>query len=130
LISHTPSGSSRARRDRVLPLEGLRDHLQLGRDGADAHARAFTVAKVMRMDVLTSIREELDRALAEPASPSSNSSRTSSRGWALGWWGKRVVERPDGTAQIVNVSSPHRLETIYRTNLQSSYMAGRYRDLH
>jgi uncharacterized protein with gpF-like domain len=48
---------------------------------AEAHARAFTVAKVMRMDVLTSIREELDRALAE-GPRSSSSARTSSRVFA------------------------------------------------
>lgn len=32
---------------------------------ADAHARAFTVAKATRMDVLTTIREEVERAVSE-----------------------------------------------------------------
>jgi SPP1 gp7 family putative phage head morphogenesis protein len=95
---------------------------------ADAHARAFTVAKVMRMDVLTSVREELDRALASGLTLAQFRTNLEPRLNALGWWGKQVIERPDGTGQIVNVSSPHRLQTIYRTNLQSSYMAGRYRD--
>lgn len=95
---------------------------------AQAHARAFTVAKVMRMDVLESIRGELDSALANGLTLSQFKQNLEPRLKALGWWGKQVIERPDGTGQIVNVSSPHRLETIYRTNMQSSYMAGRYRD--
>jgi SPP1 gp7 family putative phage head morphogenesis protein len=96
---------------------------------AEAHARAFTVAKVMRMDVLTSIREELDRALAEGTTLEQFRTNLEPRLRTLGWWGRQVVERPDGTAQMIDASSPHRLETIYRTNLQSSYMAGRFRDL-
>lgn len=93
---------------------------------AAAHARAFTVAKVMRMDVLESIRGELDRALSRGLTLESFKANLEPRLKALGWWGKQVVERPDGTGQVVNVSSPHRLETIYRTNLQSSFMAGRW----
>lgn len=93
----------------------------------EAHARAFTVAKVMNMDVLQSIREELDRALAGGLTLEQFKANLEPRLKALGWWGKQVVEGPSGSAQIVNVSTPHRLETIYRTNLQSSYMAGRFR---
>lgn len=95
---------------------------------AEAHARAFTVAKVTQLDVLQSIRGELDRALAEGLTFRDFQRNLEPRLKALGWWGQRVVERPDGTAQVVNVTSPHRLQTIYRTNLQSAYMAGRYRD--
>lgn len=95
---------------------------------AEAHARAFTVAKVLRMDVLESIRGELDQALASGLTLAQFRQNIEPRLKALGWWGKQVVERPDGTGQIVNVSSPRRLETIYRTNLQSAYMAGRFRD--
>jgi uncharacterized protein with gpF-like domain len=67
---------------------------------AEAHARAFTVAKVMRMDVLTSIREELDRALAKGLTLEQFKANLEPRLKTLGWWGKQVVERPDGTAQM------------------------------
>jgi SPP1 gp7 family putative phage head morphogenesis protein len=94
---------------------------------AEAHARAFTVAKVTQMDALISIREEVDRALATGITLEQFKKNLEPRLRALGWWGKRVTEAPDGTAQLVSVSTPHRLETIYRTNLQSAYMAGRFR---
>lgn len=97
---------------------------------AEAHARAFTVAKAMRLDVLATIRSELDRALAEGATLADFQRALRPRLEALGWWGKQVMERPDGTAQLVQTGSPRRLETIYRTNLQSAYMAGRYRDFY
>lgn len=95
---------------------------------AEAHARAFTVAKAMRLDVLQTIRDELDRAIAGGTTLRDFQERLRPRLEALGWWGKQVMERPDGTAQLVQTGSPRRLETIYRTNLQSAFMAGRYRD--
>lgn len=95
---------------------------------AQAHARAFTVAKAMRLDVLQTIREALDRAAAEGTTLAEFQRTLRPRLEALGWWGKQVMERPDGTAQLVQTGSPRRLETIYRTNLQSAYMAGRYRE--
>ena len=97
---------------------------------ADAHARAFTVAKAMRMDVLETIRAELDQALAAGKTLRQFQDELRPRLETLGWWGKQVFERPDGTGQLVQTGSPRRLETIYRTNLQSAYMAGRYRDFY
>ncbi len=96
---------------------------------AVAHARAFTVAKAASMDVLTTIRGELQRALSQGTTLRDFTRTLEPRLKALGWWGKQVMERPDGTAQLVQAGSPHRLRTIYQTNMQSAYMAGRYREL-
>ena len=38
---------------------------------------------------------------------------------AKGWWGRRVVD-PDRGAEIVQLGSPRRLQTIYRTNLDDA----------
>ncbi len=47
---------------------------------------------------------------------------------AKGWWGKGVVVDPDTLeARVIQQGSLRRLQTIYRTNLQSAYMAGRLR---
>jgi len=47
---------------------------------------------------------------------------------AKGWWGPQVVVDADTQeARIVQAGSLRRLQTIYRTNLQSAYMAGRHR---
>ena len=40
---------------------------------------------------------------------------------ALGWWGK--------DERGVQLGSPHRLSTIFRTNAQTNYMEGRWRGL-
>lgn len=45
---------------------------------------------------------------------------------AKGWWG--IAHDPEtGEIQSGRAMTPHRLGTIYQTNLQSSYMAGRYK---
>ncbi|MDK4619649.1 phage head morphogenesis protein, partial [Kingella kingae] len=47
-----------------------------------------------------------------------------------GWWGKQEHQNPDtGEIQNVQLGSPYRLKTIYLTNLQSAYMAGRYAEM-
>lgn len=94
---------------------------------AEAHARAFTVAKAMRMDVLTSIRAEVDKALAEGITERQFIDHLTPRLKALGWWGQQTWVDTQGTARNVQLGSPHRLKLIYRQNLQTAYMAGRYR---
>jgi len=94
---------------------------------AEAHAKAFTVAKAMRMDVLTSIRAEVDKALAEGITERQFIDHLTPRLKALGWWGKQTWVDTQGTARNVQLGSPHRLKLIYRQNLQTAYMAGRYR---
>lgn len=91
-----------------------------------AHAKAFTVAKVTSMEVLKDIRGALDTALREGKTLQQFRAELEPLLRARGWWGPRVEQRPDGTAQLINVSSPWRLKTIYQTNLQSAYMAGRW----
>lgn len=93
----------------------------------DAHARAFTVAKAMRMDVLETIRKEVDSAIAEGITEKEFSKRLTPCLQAAGWWGKQTWVDSDGNARNVQLGSPYRLKTIYRTSLQTSYMAGRYR---
>lgn len=93
-----------------------------------AHARAFTVAKAVRMDVLTSIRAELDKALAEGKTMRQFSKDLAPTLKKLGWWGKQVWVDGQGNAEQVQLGSMHRLNNIYRNNLQTAYMSGRYRE--
>ncbi|MBI4742498.1 MAG: minor capsid protein, partial [Betaproteobacteria bacterium] len=44
-----------------------------------------------------------------------------------GWWGKKIVVGNDGGAEVVQEGSPRRLQTIFRTNLQTAYAAGRWK---
>lgn len=94
---------------------------------ADAHTRAFTVAKAMNMDVLTTLRGEVDKALSDGLTEAQFAENLIPRLKALGWWGQQTWVDNQGQTRRVQLGSPYRLRTIYRTNLQTAYMAGRYR---
>ena len=86
------------------------------------HARAFTVAKAAQMDVLTAIRNEVDVALSQGLTAKQFQANLKPQLEKLGWWGKQEID-----GREVQLGSPYRLNTIYRQNLQTAYMAGRYR---
>ncbi|MFV2950098.1 phage minor head protein [Pseudomonas japonica] len=90
-----------------------------------AHDQAFTVAKAMRLDLLSDIRESLERALKEGRTLKQFTTELQPVLEKQGWWGKQVIVDSQGEAELVQLGSPYRLKTIYQTNLQSAYMAGR-----
>lgn len=93
----------------------------------EAHQRAFTVAGVTKMDVLESIREEVERTLREGQTFRDFQDNLEEKLRELGWWGeKEVVDPETGEVREVDLSQPHRLRTIYQTNLQTSFAKGRY----
>ncbi|OCG27195.1 phage head morphogenesis protein [Gilliamella sp. HK2] len=91
-----------------------------------AHAQAFTVAKATSLDVLESIQLELDRALAMGITEREFKKNLTPVLQKLGWWGKQINVNSRGDAEEVQLGSPKRLSTIYRTNLATAYQAGRY----
>ncbi|HQQ69324.1 MAG TPA: phage minor head protein [Alicycliphilus sp.] len=108
-----------------LKAKGLRVTFNWQEMLDEAHARAFTVAKAARLDVLRDIRTALLDALGEGKTLAQFSKELTPLLQQKGWWGKQVVVGSDGQAQVVQLGSPQRLRTIYQTNLQSAYMAGR-----
>lgn len=95
----------------------------------EAHARAFTVAKVTRLDVLNDIRSALQQSLKEGKTERWFEQQLRPVLEEKGWWGTRVVVDGQGAAQVVQLGSPQRLRTIFRANLQTAYMAGRWTDM-
>lgn len=91
----------------------------------EAHAKAFTVAKVMRIDILEDIRTALDSALQKGTTLQQFKKDLIPTLQKKGWWGEIVNEQTGELAYV----TPRRLDTIYRVNLQTSYMAGRYRSM-
>ena len=79
-----------------------------------------------RFDILADIRAELDNALANGITPRKFADNLAPRLKAKGWWGKGVVQRPDGTAELVQLGSPHRLKTIYRANMDTARAVSRH----
>lgn len=91
----------------------------------EAHARAFTVAKAMQLDVLRDIRTGVLDAVREGKTLRQFEAELTPLLQAKGWWGKQTVTGADGEDELVQLGSPQRLKTIYQTNLQSAYMGGR-----
>lgn len=93
---------------------------------AEAHARAFTVAGVMKVDVLQDIRQALDDALKNGTSQAEFKNGLAATLQKKGWLGRGdVVDGETGEIQGRRLT-PRRLDTIFQTNMQSAYMAGRY----
>ncbi|ADX03016.1 phage head morphogenesis protein [Acinetobacter baumannii] len=93
----------------------------------DAHSRAFTVAKVARIDLLQDIRSSLVTAMEKGQTLEQWKASITPTLQAKGWWGKKNVINPEGREQEVQLGSPRRLRTIYDTNMQSAFAAGRYK---
>jgi len=93
----------------------------------DAHSRAFTVAKVAKLDLLQDIRQSLLTALEQGQSLEKWKAEITPILQQNGWWGKKTVINPEGQEQEVQLGSPRRLRTIYHTNMRSAYAAGRYK---
>jgi len=93
---------------------------------AEAHARAFTVAGVTKLDVLTDVHDALADALKNGETLADFQQRLQPLLETKGWWGKgSIVDKATGEIHGKRLN-PRRLDTIFRTNLQSSYMAGRF----
>ena len=93
---------------------------------AEAHTRAFTVAGVMKVDVLQDVRQALDDALKKGVSQAEFKNGLATTLQQKGWLGRGdVVNEATGEIQGRRLT-PRRLDTIFQTNMQSAYMAGRY----
>jgi SPP1 gp7 family putative phage head morphogenesis protein len=93
----------------------------------EEHGRAFTVAKAMTRDILETIREAVDRAIAEGETVQMFAEQLRPRLEAAGWWGrKEMLDPATGESELVQLGSPRRLRTIFQTNMRTSYAAGRW----
>jgi len=92
---------------------------------AATHARAFTVARAARLDVLQDIRDALAQNLEKGQTVRDFARNLRPVLEGKGWWGRQMVASPDGDIEVAQLGSPRRLETIYQTNLQAAYMGGR-----
>jgi SPP1 gp7 family putative phage head morphogenesis protein len=89
-----------------------------------AHQRAFTAAGILKVDALEAIRESLVRALEEGMTYQDWVKTIGPELEKRGLLGRHKLVNPE-TGELKTLS-PWRLRTIYQTNLQSAYMAGRY----
>ncbi|EFI6384900.1 phage head morphogenesis protein, partial [Escherichia coli] len=91
-----------------------------------ANARAFTVAGVLKLDVLKDIRDGLTAALADGGTFREFAAQLEPLLEKKGWLGKKLIVDEDTGELHGRQLTPRRLRTIFDTNIQSSYNAGRY----
>ena len=107
-----------------------------------AHQTTFTVAKLTSAAMLQDVQDALTQAIDEGLTMSQFRERLTDKLVAGGWRARnttaggqlKITETTSGFMGRVNedgeigsrFDKPTRLETIFRTNLQSAYMAGRY----
>ncbi|MDZ4213127.1 MAG: phage minor head protein, partial [Methylotenera sp.] len=95
----------------------------------EAHHKAFTVAKAMDLDILSTIRNSVQTALDSGQSLHQFKETLKPELQKKGWWGKKEMEDPNtGEIKEVMLGSPHRLKTIYQTNLTVAYKVGQYKE--
>lgn len=91
------------------------------------HATAFTVAKMLDMDLLKDIRSALDDAISKGKTLRDFTNEVMPLMQQKGWWGRQDVVNPiTGDVYKAELGSARRLENIFRTNMQSAYAAGEW----
>ena len=91
------------------------------------HAYNFTVAKATEIDVLVSIKEDIQKAIDEGLSFRSYQKVAESRLQKLGWWGqKKQIDPKTGKEELVQLGSKRRLETIFNTNIRVANASGKW----
>ena len=100
------------------------------------HARAFTAANVAKLDVLQDMQNSLTKALKGGQTLQQWKDGLVPELERKGWWGRKgttaelqAAGRVDADGVIAKGLTPTRLKTIFQTNMQSAYMAGRYADM-
>ncbi len=98
------------------------------RDTAAAeHARAFTVAKAMDLDILEDIRSAFDRAYARGDTVESFIDALAPELQRKGWWGRQSKLDPrTGDIRAVQLGSVHRLRLIFDANMRSATARGHW----
>lgn len=97
----------------------------------EANHRAFTVAHVSAIDVLEDIKKEVNNAIENGIGfdvfQETLEKKLREKGWLKPKGEKAWIVMPDGSRR--KRLTGWRLETIFRTNLQSAYQVGRYEQM-
>ncbi|WP_410680630.1 phage minor head protein [Avibacterium paragallinarum] len=92
----------------------------------EAHARAFTVAKATRAEILETLHQATTQAIEQGIPEREFIKNLEPKLRELGWWGKQAIVDSQGIVELSEMGSPRRLRTILRTNKSTAYHAGRY----
>lgn len=94
----------------------------------DAHTKAFTISKMADAQLLKDSKQIIDKAISEGWGTDKAERELKRLYIKKGWWGKRIDVDSKGNAKVVQLGSPRRVRTIFRTNLETAISAQRYLD--
>lgn len=95
----------------------------------EAQAKAFTAAGVMKTDVLADLKGGLVEALKTGGTRQGYIDQLTPILQKKGWWGTHAQTDKETGEMAGKGLTPRRLATIFDTNMQTAYMAGRYQAL-
>lgn len=113
-----------------LKAKGLKPGFSYADALADENAASFTIAKMMDADLLADVKASLEDALAtgKPFKEWADSILPALQ--AKGWVGRKAVLDPiTGQTIVAPLGTPGRLQTIFRTNMQSAYSVGQWEQI-
>ncbi len=91
----------------------------------EAHHKAFTVAKIQRLDLLYDIKESIIKAQKEGLSFNSWKKEIKPTLIKKGWWGEvDAIDKKTGEIKTIKVNT-HRLKTIFNTNQRVAYQVAK-----
>jgi SPP1 gp7 family putative phage head morphogenesis protein len=97
---------------------------------AEEHRTAFTVAKMMDMDLLQDMQDGIRQAIKQGWTYEQWADRIIPHLQANGWWGRQAVLDPlTGKTVVAELGSARRLQIIFRTNMQMAYSVGRWEQI-
>lgn len=90
----------------------------------EEHDINFTVAKMLDLDLLATVKDAVDQAIAEGKSFYWFQNELQPIMEKAGWWGKQDMKDPlTGEVREVQLGSARRLKIIYDTNMRTAYAA-------
>lgn len=96
----------------------------------EEHDKAFTVAKMLDIDLLKEVHQQVTDAIETGSTFQEFVKNLTPKLQSAGWWGEKVVLDPlTGNAVTSQLGSVRRLETIFRTNMMSAYAAGSWQQI-
>jgi len=112
---------------RYFETKGLRASWSWKDLTAKEHEKAFVVAKMLDLDLLSDVQNALTGALKDGDDLAAFKRKLVPLLQQRGWWGKQDVISPvTGLPETVQLGSASRLQTIFRTNMQASYATGNW----
>ena len=108
-----------------LRRKGVRTGFSFQDVWREEHGMAFTVAKMMNMDMLHHVQRSLVEAGRNGTTKEEWSRQMTQYLSKQGWWGrKEVVDPKDGKKVVAQLGSSRRLDTIWRVNMGQAAQAG------